>query len=99
MNVVRVHFDRWRIEILNQALARLGYVVPLIPFGQGYQSMSPAIEAFEEYALPGRIIHGAHPVLRWCVGNTAIELDAQPQAATATRRLRPTKANVAGMIG
>src|SRR3954470_2357221 len=91
MNVVKIHFDRWRIEILNQALARLGYVVPLIPFGQGYQSMSPAIEAFEEYALPGRIIHGAHPVLRWCVGNTAIELDA-------ARNRKPTKAKSWGRI-
>jgi phage terminase large subunit-like protein len=91
MNVVKIHFDRWRIEILNQALARLGYVVPLIPFGQGYQSMSPAIEAFEEYALPGRIIHGGHPVLRWCVGNTAIELDA-------ARNRKPTKAKSWGRI-
>jgi phage terminase large subunit-like protein len=91
MNVVKIHFDRWRIEILNQALARLGYVVPLIPFGQGYQSMSPAIEAFEEYALPGRIVHGGHPVLRWCVGNTAIELDA-------ARNRKPTKAKSWGRI-
>lgn len=91
MNVVRVNFDRWRIEIMQQALSRLGYAVPLQPFGQGYQSMSPAIEAFEEFALPGRLIHGGHPVLRWCVGNTAIEMDA-------ARNRKPTKAKSWGRI-
>jgi phage terminase large subunit-like protein len=91
MNLVRVNFDRWRIEILQQALARLGYAIPLQPFGQGYQSMSPAIEAFEEFALPGRLVHGGHPVLRWCVANTAIEMDAQ-------RNRKPTKAKSWGRI-
>ena len=38
MNLARVNFDRWRIEILRQALARVDYWLPLEPFGQGYQS-------------------------------------------------------------
>jgi phage terminase large subunit-like protein len=91
LNLVGINFDRWRIDILRQALARADYVMPLTPFGQGYQSMTPAIEAFEDLAIEGRIRHGGHPVLRWCVGNTAIERDA------AGNR-KPTKAKSWGRI-
>jgi phage terminase large subunit-like protein len=91
MNLVRVNFDRWRVEILRQALQRADYNMPLAGFGQGYQSMTPAIEAFEELALEGRLRHGGHPVLRWCISNTAIERDA------AGNR-KPTKAKSYGRI-
>jgi hypothetical protein len=39
-------------------LARLGVALPLEPMGQGFKDMSPAVEAFEELALAGRIRHG-----------------------------------------
>jgi phage terminase large subunit-like protein len=91
MNLARVNFDRWRIEILRQALQRVDYWLPLAEFGQGFVSMSPAIEAFEELALEGRLRHGGHPVLRWCVSNVAIERDA------AGNR-KPTKAKSYGRI-
>lgn len=75
MNIVRVNYDRWRIEVLRQALARIGAAVPLQEFGQGFKDMSPAIEAFEELALAGRIVHGGHPVMRWCFANAVIVKD------------------------
>ena len=76
MNIVRLNYDRWRIEILRQALARLGVAMPLEPMGQGFKDMSPAVEAFEELALAGRIRHGGHPLLRWCFSNAVIARDA-----------------------
>ena len=76
MNIVRLNYDRWRIEILRQALARLGVAVPLEPMGQGFKDMSPAVEAFEELALAGRIRHGGHPLLRWCFSNAVVARDA-----------------------
>ena len=76
MNIVRLNYDRWRIEILRQALARLGVAVPLEPMGQGFKDMSPAVEAFEELALAGRIRHGSHPLLRWCFSNAVVARDA-----------------------
>jgi phage terminase large subunit-like protein len=51
MNVARVNYDRWRIDILRQALSRADFYLPLVPFGQGYKDMSPAVEAFEVEAL------------------------------------------------
>jgi phage terminase large subunit-like protein len=75
MNLVQVNYDRWRIEVLRQALARVGAAVPLTDFGQGFKDMSPAIEAFEELALAGRVVHGGHPLLRWCFANAVIVKD------------------------
>jgi phage terminase large subunit-like protein len=76
MNLVRIHYDRWRIDILKQALADLGVALPLDECGQGYKDMSPAVEAFEAYALAKQLRHGGHPVLRWCMANAVIERDA-----------------------
>jgi phage terminase large subunit-like protein len=71
----RIAYDRWRIDVFRQSLARLGVLVPLMAFGQGFKDMSPAIEMFEQLALAGKLRHGNHPVLRWCVSNAVIEMD------------------------
>lgn len=71
----KINYDRWRIDVLKQSFSRMGVSVPLAPFGQGFKDMSPAIEIFEQLALDGRIIHGGHPVLRWCVSNAVIGMD------------------------
>lgn len=75
MNLVKLAYDRWRIDLMKAALTRVGAILPLTPFGQGYKDMSPAIEAFEELALAGKIRHGGHPVLRWCMANAVISKD------------------------
>jgi phage terminase large subunit-like protein len=76
MNLVRVHYDRWRIDILRQAIADLGAMLPLEECGQGYKDMSPAVEAFEALALAKQLRHGGNPVLRWNIANAVIERDA-----------------------
>lgn len=72
----KIAYDRWRIDVLKQSFARLGALMPLSPFGQGFKDMSPAIEIFEQLAIEGRIIHGGNPVLRWCISNAVIDMDA-----------------------
>jgi phage terminase large subunit-like protein len=76
MAIGRIGYDRWRIDVMRQALARLGVWVDLMEFGQGFKDMSPAIDAFEELAISGRLRHGGHPVLRWAVSNAIVERDA-----------------------
>lgn len=76
MDIGRIAYDRWRIDVLKQSFNRLGVFVNMMPFGQGFKDMSPAIETFEELAIAGRLIHGGHPVLRWCISNAIIEKDA-----------------------
>lgn len=76
LNVQRVAFDRWRIELLRRELDRLGVELPLIECGQGFKDMSPAIDAMESELLNGRIAHGNHPVLTMCAANAVISKDA-----------------------
>lgn len=63
-------YDRWRIEQFKLALVDEGVDdVPLIPHGQGFRDMGPAVDAFELAVAERRLRHGGHPVLTWCVGN------------------------------
>lgn len=61
-----VAFDRWRIDLLKKEFSRIGVELPLVPFGQGFKDMSPALDVLEAELLNGRIAHGAHPVLTMC---------------------------------
>lgn len=75
MNIIKINYDRWRIDVLKQAFNRMGIAAPLSEFGQGYKDMAPAIDAFEELALSGRIFHNGHPILRWAISNAIIDRD------------------------
>lgn len=74
-----IAFDRWRIDVFKAALSRQGAPAALLeklqPFGQGFQSMSPAIEALEGELLNGRMAHGAQPVLTMCAANATTTRD------------------------
>lgn len=76
LELVTIATDRWMLENLKQDMDREGISLPLEPHGQGYQSMSPAIAAFEVLVLDGRLRHAANPLLRWSVANGSIEMDA-----------------------
>jgi phage terminase large subunit-like protein len=62
--VAMIAYDRWRMDVLKAELARIGAELPLEPFGQGFVSMAPALEALESELVNKRLRHGMHPVLR-----------------------------------
>ena len=70
-----VAFDRWGFQDLENILNAEGVTLPLVAWGQGYQSMGPAVDAFETAMLSQKLQHGMHPVLRWCAGNLVFEMD------------------------
>lgn len=75
-DIQSVAFDRWRIEDFIQLAEDYGIPLPeMVPFGQGYQSMSPAIELFETALLNKEVVHPRHPVLTWCFSNAVIVSD------------------------
>lgn len=76
VNVVGVAFDRWRFDLLVKELAAIGVELPLVPFGQGFRDMAPAIDIVETALLNSQMRHGAHPVLTMCMANCRIEMDA-----------------------
>lgn len=73
--IMKINYDRWRIDVLRQSMSRIGLVLNLQSFGQGYKDMAPAIDMFEQLAIDRKIVHGGHPVLRWCVSNSVIDMD------------------------
>ena len=68
--------DRWRLEDFQQQATDDGISLPpLLPFGQGFKDMSPAIDAFETAILNRTVQHNGHPVLTWCAANAVTDSD------------------------
>jgi phage terminase large subunit-like protein len=86
-NVVSVAFDRWRFDLLQKEITELGFVLPLVPFGQGFKDMAPAIDSLETILLNEQLAHGGHPVLTMCMANARVEKDA-----AGDRKLNKAKA-------
>jgi len=76
MDVQAVAFDRWRFDILKKELDEIGAEFNLVPFGQGFQSMSPALDTVESLLLNEQISHGGDTVLTMCMANTRVERDS-----------------------
>jgi phage terminase large subunit-like protein len=95
LNVGKIGFDRWRMDRMKGALERQGVDLPLQEFGQGYVSMSPALDALEADLLSERVRHGGHPVLAMCAANAV----AVPDPA-GNRKLDKSKATgrIDGMV-
>jgi phage terminase large subunit-like protein len=95
LDVVKIGFDRWRMDRMQTALIGAGVELPLEPFGQGYVSMSPALDALESDLLQENIAHGGHPVLAMCAANAV----AVPDPA-GNRKLDKSKATgrIDGMV-
>jgi phage terminase large subunit-like protein len=82
-DVRKIAFDRWGWRHLKPLLSEAGFSEERLegdaaifePFGQGYQSMSPALLALEALLLTGKIVHGGHPVLTMCAANATVQSD------------------------
>ena len=68
-------FDRWRINDLKRELDAIGCDVQLVPHGQGFKDMSPAVDIVERLVVQQRLRHGGNPVLASCVANAVITRD------------------------
>jgi phage terminase large subunit-like protein len=75
LHVAKIGFDRWRMDRMQLALQSAGIELPLEPFGQGYVSMSPALDALEADLLKENVRHGGHPVLAMCAANAVATAD------------------------
>jgi phage terminase large subunit-like protein len=71
-----VAVDRWRLEDVKAMAEDADVTLPnMVPFGQGYKDMSPAIEAFETALLNREVVHPCNPVFTWCAANAVIVSD------------------------
>jgi phage terminase large subunit-like protein len=49
--------------------------IRLIPHGQGFRDMNPAVEILEDLIQEKKLRHGNHPVLGMCVANARVQTD------------------------
>jgi len=100
ISIGSIQFDRWRINELKSAASRVGFAqdAAWVEVGQGYQSMSPRIEAFETHLLQCNMRHGGHPLLNMSAANAIVVRDAANNRKIAkdktTQRIDPLVAAV-----
>lgn len=82
-DVQEVPIDRWNSTQLQTQLMGDGFTV--VPFGQGFASMTAPTKELEKLLLGRSIRHGGHAVLRWMASNVAVDQDA-------AGNLKPSKA-------
>lgn len=86
LDVRKLAFDRWNFKHLKPYLLKEGFTADdvgdgdetkakFVQFGQGFQSMSPALRDLEAELLNGRLAHGNHPVLTMCAANAVVITD------------------------
>ena len=100
-NVRKIAFDRWNFKNLRPWLLKAGFAEErvdelFVEFGQGFQSMSPALRDLESVLLNGKLRHGNNPVLTMCASNAVVTTDP-----AGGRKLNKAKAagRIDGMIG
>lgn len=72
-HILEIAVDRWNATQMIQNLEGEGFTI--VPFGQGFSSMSAPTKEFYRLLMEGRIIHGGNSVLRWMAGNVVIDTD------------------------
>jgi phage terminase large subunit-like protein len=89
-DVKRIGVDPWNARGLITQLGEQDGL-PVVEVRQGFASLSGPSKALETAILSRRLRHNGHPVLRWCVGNVALETDAagniKPSKAASTERI------------
>jgi len=78
-------YDRWQIDHLLREFDGVGLQahkdgddgdgLRLVPWGQGFKDMSPAIDALETAVLHDELTHPGNPVLTWNMANAVATMD------------------------
>lgn len=72
-DIREIAYDRWNAQQLVYHLADEG--LAMVPFGQGFVSMSNPTKDLMRLTLERKLAHGGHPVLRWCMDNVVVQTD------------------------
>jgi len=87
-NIQAIAYDRWRIGDLERELEKLSVALPLVPFGQGYKDMSPAVDVLEVTVAQQKLNHAGNVVLKMCAANAVVTKDP-----AGSRKLDKSKAS------
>jgi phage terminase large subunit-like protein len=85
-NIRALAYDRWRIADLEREMSAIGCGVELVPFGQGFKDIAPAVDVLERLVEEGKLLHNNHPVLQMASSNAKVELDAAGNRKISKKR-------------
>lgn len=83
-NIEALAFDRYYAEMVVPELIAEG--IDCQKFGQGYASMSYPTKEFERLMCQGKVLHSAHPVLRWQIGCVQLQRDDADNIKVSKRK-------------
>lgn len=88
-NIKEIAYDRWGAVQMSQNLEDAGFTI--VPFGQGFSSMSPPTKELMKLVLEKRIAHGGNAPLRWMMDNIFVKTDSagniKPDKEKSTERI------------
>ena len=73
-------------RICNASLALSAATYELVPLGQGFRDIAPAVDVLERLVEESKLRHGDHPVLAMAAANAKVELDAAGNRKLSKRR-------------
>ena len=88
-------FDRWGSPAIKQNLEDK---FNMLDFRQGYRSMSPAINTFEELLIDKKIVIASNPCLRWMAKNTVALTDDAGNVKYSKRKSRKKIDGIIAMV-
>ena len=92
LDIRKVAFDRWNWKHLEPWLRKAElppeHIERFEEFGQGFQSMSPALRTLETELLGRKLRHGMNPPLTWNAANAVVESDPSGSRKLSKKRSR-----------
>lgn len=95
LQVISAAFDRHRIDEFKKEMERASVELPLKEFGQGFVSMSPAIDRLENLIVNKRVRIEENPVLRW---NAASAVTVEDDAGNRKFSKRKATGRIDGIV-
>ena len=73
-NIKSIAYDRWNASSLVTNITN-NDTAEMIPFGQGFASLSAPTKQIEVLSIQGKLNHGDNPVLNWMCSNVVLKRD------------------------
>lgn len=87
--IKEIAVDRWNATQITTQLMGDGFT--MVPFGQGFASMTAPCKELEKLVIGHNLDHGGNPLLRWMASNVAVQMDA-------AENIKPVKDKSSGRI-
>jgi len=95
-DIREIAFDRWGAGQLSQDLDAMGFTV--VPFGQGYGSMSNPTKELLSLVIGRKIVHGGNPVLRWMADCVSVLQDPAGNIKPVKPDRRKNSSRIDGIV-